>query len=142
MEQRVILPKEDEVRREVRVKRFLIFLLGLDAKRPWELVVRPFVRSRSLQQNSFLWALYEEILRKGGEELGGWTKDDLHDFFLIEHFGGEPKTLFGRKRIKPLKRSSHLNKQEFSDFIATIQRFMAERGVYLDDPEQFRARAA
>jgi hypothetical protein len=51
VEQRVILPKEDEVRREVRVKRFLIFLLGLDAKRPWELVVRPFVRSRSLQQN-------------------------------------------------------------------------------------------
>ena len=48
--------------------------------------------------------------------MGGWTKDDLHEFFLIDHFGENLK-LFGKKRLKPMRRSSRLNKMEFADFV-------------------------
>lgn len=136
MDYRIPLPVEDAVRREIRAKKVATYLSGLDPKKPWEVVVRPYVRKRSLPQNSYLWSIYEYILKRGGEDLGGWTKDDLHEFFLIEHFGGETRELFGRKRIKPLNRSSRLNKQDFTDLLETICRFMAQRGMCIPTPEE------
>jgi hypothetical protein len=95
-------------------------------------------RRRSADQNALLWALYDDVLERGGESLAGWTKEDLHSFFLIEHFGADTIEIYGRKRLKPKHRSSSLTKTEFSDFIDHIVRFMAEHGVVLDlpgDPE-------
>jgi len=86
---------------------------------------------RSPSQNDKLWAIYDEILKVGGEAMAGWTKDDLHEFFLQNHFGSEVKTLFGVKKRRPLRRSSKLSKIEFADFIESIYRFMAEQGVYI-----------
>lgn len=70
-----------------------------------------------------------------GEAMRGWTAADLHEFFLIDHFGSEVHELFGKKRLKPLRRSSRLSKMEFADYIDHIQRFMAERGVFIPDPD-------
>ena len=89
---------------------------------------------RTNDQNALLWSLYEDILRMGGESLRGFTKDDLHEFFLIDFFGSETKELFGRKKLKPLKRSSRLTKMEFSDYVEHIVRFAAERSIILQLP--------
>jgi len=96
---------------------------------------------RTNDQNALLWSIYEDILARGGEELRGFTKDELHEFFLIDYFGAETKELFGRKKLKPLKRSSRLTKMEFSDFVEHIVRFMAEKGVVVDLPgdEEFKS---
>lgn len=89
---------------------------------------------RTNDQNALLWSLYGDILRLGGEQLAGFTKDELHEFFLIDYFGSETKELFGRKKLKPLKRSSRLTKSEFSDYVEHIVRFAAERGIVLSLP--------
>ena len=89
---------------------------------------------RTNDQNALLWSLYEDILRMGGESLRGFTKDDLHEFFLIDFFGSETKELFGRKKLKPLKRSSRLTKMEFSDYVEHIVWFAAERSIVLQLP--------
>lgn len=89
---------------------------------------------RSTDQNALLWALYEDILRMGGETLGGWTRDDLHEYLLGEHFGWEVREAFGAKRQKPMRRSSRLTKTEFSDYIAFIVQRMAEHGIVLSLP--------
>jgi hypothetical protein len=89
---------------------------------------------RSNDQNALLWSLYEDILKLGGEPLAGFTKDELHEFFLIDYFGSETKELFGRKKLRPLKRSSRLTKMEFSDFVEHIVRKMAEQGIVLKLP--------
>jgi hypothetical protein len=86
---------------------------------------------RSVDQNAKLWAIYDDILKLGGEDMAEWTNDDLHEFFLIEHFGHEVKSIFGRKKMRPLRRSSKLSKLEFADFVEHIYRFMAEKGVYI-----------
>lgn len=91
--------------------------------------------TRTLSQNSLLWAIYEEILDKGGEAVRGFDKDDLHEFFLIEHFGGEVTQLFGRKRLRPATRSSTLSKMQFSEHVEFILHFMAERGVVIETME-------
>lgn len=89
---------------------------------------------RSQQQNALLWVLYTDILKKGGEVLRGWTKEDLHEMFLIEHFGSHEIRLGKRRRLKPNRRSSKLSKLEFSDFVDFIVRYMAEQGVVLRLP--------
>lgn len=91
--------------------------------------------TRTLNQNSLLWAIYEEILAKGGAAVRGFGKDDLHEFFLIEHFGGEVNALFGRKRLRPRRRSSALSKMEFSEHVEFILHFMAEHGVVIETME-------
>lgn len=114
-------------------------LSRLPPDKPFRVEVQEHRPKRTDAQNALLWSLYEEILRKGGETLGGWTKEDLHEFFLGEHFGWVVHEGFGQRRKKPARRSSGLNKQEMTDFIDYIVRFMAERGVVLElpgDPER------
>jgi hypothetical protein len=94
---------------------------------------------RTSSQNATLWMIYQQIIETGGEDMQGFTKDDLHEFFLIDHFGGEAHELFGRKRLKPHRRSSRLTKGEFADFLDHIVRFMAERGVVLAMPGDLAA---
>jgi len=91
--------------------------------------------SRSLEQNRYLWGVcYETILEHGLKEQG-WRAEDVHEYFLGEHFGWETLEGFGRKRIRPLNRSSRLTKMEFVDFVDFIQQKAAEMGVVIPDPE-------
>lgn len=122
------------VTRDAVLGRIQGFISALSIDKAWHICVKEWKGTRSQNQNRYLWGVcYETIIREGGEAMQGWTKDDLHEFFLIEHFGHEVRELFGRKRMTPLNRSSKLSKSEFSDFVATIQRFMAERGVYIPE---------
>jgi len=90
---------------------------------------------RSDPQNRYLWgSVYPTIL--GAGKLDGWTANDLHEYLLGEHFGWELVEGFGRKRQRPVRRSSRLNKQEFSDYIAFIQQRMSEHGIYVPDPNE------
>lgn len=90
--------------------------------------------TRSLEQNAYLWGVcYPMILSTG--ELEGWRKEDLHEYFLGEYFGWETLEGLGRKRLRPLNRSSKLSKMEFADFVAFIQQKMAEIGIVIPDPE-------
>jgi len=89
---------------------------------------------RSSPQNALLWALYEDAIEKGGEALGGWGKDDVHEYMLGEFFGWDKREAFGRTRLKPKKRSSRLTKTQFSEFVEFIVRRFAEHGVVLELP--------
>lgn len=91
-------------------------------------------RRRSNDQNALLWALYSDALKQGGETLGGWTTEDVHEFMLGEFHGWQRCEAFGRVRMKPLKRSSRLTKQEFGDFLEFVVRKFAEHGIVLELP--------
>jgi hypothetical protein len=60
----------------------------------------------------------------------------LHEYFLGEHFGWETLEGFGRKRLRPLKRSSKLSTAEFAAFVDFIQRKAAELGIYIPDANE------
>lgn len=90
--------------------------------------------TRSGEQNRYLWGVvYRTIIDEG--RLEGWTTDDIHEYMLGEHFGWEVVNIFGKKRQRPIRRSSKLNKQEFSDYIAFIQQKMAEVGIVIPDAQ-------
>jgi hypothetical protein len=107
----------------------------LDPAQSWQITVEAFKPKRSDQQNAFLWGVvYPSVLEGGGESLRGWTTNDLHEYFLIEAWGSEVIEGFGRKRHKPLRRSSKLTKQEFSDYLAIIEAKCAELGIHIPEP--------
>ncbi len=110
----------------------ITFLESLPKDKAWRVVVEEFKPRRSLSQNAYLFGVvYPALLA----HLDGWEADDVHEYFLGEHFGWETLEGLGRKRVKPLRRSSKLTKQEFSDYIAFIQKRAAEIGVFIPDPE-------
>lgn len=91
--------------------------------------------TRSNNQNRYLWGVvYPAILTAG--KLEGWEAIDVHDYLLGEWSGWETVEAFGRKRQRPLRRSSKLTKLEFVDFVRFIQNRMAEHGIYVPDPNE------
>ena len=120
-----------DIMRSRDIGRVVHELESLDEEREWRVTIEEKKSQRTLSQNALLWAIYTEILQRGGEAMGGWTKEDLHEFFLQNHFGSETRKIFGKRRLIALRRSSRLTKTEFSDFVESIYRFMAEQGVVL-----------
>ena len=113
-----------------------VLVRELDPAISWQVSIEAFKPKRTDQQNAFLWGVvYPSILEGGGEALRGWTKQDLHEYFLIETFGSEIIEGFGRKRHKPLKRSSKMTKQEFRDYISVIEVRCAEMGIHIPEPK-------
>ena len=124
------LPKEADLRETV-IARAVMQLRRLPGGKAFVIKVDEMKPRRTENQNSLLWALYADIVRLGGEEMRGYEKDELHEFFLGNHFGWDVRKVFGKTKHTPKRRSSGLNKQEFSDFVESILRFMALRGVAL-----------
>jgi hypothetical protein len=124
--ERIILQKGER-----SLARIVAFISALSKETAWKLEVSEYKSRRSDEQNRYLWSgVYGTIIK----HLPGWTANDVHEYFLGEHFGWETLEGMGRKRVKPIRRSSRLNKTEFKEYIEFIQRAMAERGVYIPEP--------
>lgn len=120
--------------RDAVIERVSKVLRMLDVDKDWDVLIGAHKEKRTLDQNSLLWSIYSDIIEKGGEAMGGWQNDDLHEFFLIDYFGSESKEVFGKKRLVPLNRSKNLPKAEFAKLVDHIVRFMAMKGVVIDMP--------
>lgn len=91
--------------------------------------------TRSQKQNAYLWLMYEYVLKNGGEAMGGWTKEDLHELILVEHFGANVISGFGKRRLKPKRRSSRLSVVEFMDLVDFVHLYFAGFGIVIPDPD-------
>jgi hypothetical protein len=130
MKQEAYIPATEA--RKDAIERLGRVLMALPLAR-YRVTVEEAKPTRSDPQNRYLWgAVYPTILAAG--KLDGWTANDLHEYLLGEHFGWELVEGFGRKRQRPVRRSSKLNKQEFSNFVDFIQQRMAEHGIFIPDP--------
>lgn len=110
---------------------------ALPLDKQWTVVISQHKPRRTDAQNRYLWGVcYPAILQGGGETLGGWRAEDLHEYFLGETFGWELMEGFGQKRKRPIRRSSTMNKQEFSDYVNTIQQRAAELGIVIPDASE------
>ncbi len=115
------------------LSRVLAFISSLSPSTAWVIEVKRFQRRRTCDQNAYLWGV---VYRTICEHLEGWDADDVHEYCLGECFGWQKLEGFGRKRMRPLKRSSKLSTSEFAEYIDFIQRRMAEHGIFIADPHQ------
>ena len=132
MKQEFYLPAVES--RAGAVERLGRVLLSLPLVR-YRVTIEDAKPTRSDPQNRYLWGVvYPTVL--GAGKLEGGSANDLHEYLLGEHFGWELVEGFGRRRQRPVRRSSRLNKQEFSDYVAFIQQRMSEHGIYVPDPNE------
>jgi hypothetical protein len=109
-----------------------VAMMPIDPAKPLQVEIALHKKKRTNQQNKYLFGVVYPLI---AEHLDGWHVGDIHEFMLGEHFGWVEQAGLGVTRTKPLRRSSRLTRAEFSEFVAFIQRFMAERGVFIPDPE-------
>jgi hypothetical protein len=103
---------------------------GLAPDRVWSVEVAEWKKPRTNQQNAYLWGVvYPMVLEAGGEALAGWTRDDLHEYFLGEVWGWETLEGFGKKRLRPLKRTSRMTAAEFTEYLHGIENRLMDLGI-------------
>lgn len=118
--------------REGAAKRVHDFVLAALPGKVLDVTVKERKRKRSDPQNRALWGVaYATLKRETGND-----PEDLHEFFLGEHFGWEVYDVLGQKKRRPRRRSSNLSKVEFAEFYAFIQQRAAECGFYVPDPNE------
>jgi hypothetical protein len=137
--QQFILPANRPDDRDRIAGNMARFVALLPADRAWSIEIKEHRKRRSDQQNRYLWGAVYPIFTAA---LDGWTAEDVHEYFLGEHFGWERLEGFGRVRLRPVRRSSRLTTLEFAEFVAFIQQKGAELGLYVPDPNEFEMRAA
>lgn len=138
-EQSTILPAETAETRKARVQRIAEFLARLPVEKPWEMIVRPYRRNRSSQQNRALFGHAYEIL----SDFTGHSKPELHEVFCREYFGEVRREVMGTTIIEPRRttttdetgRHSVLTTVEFSAFYEFVERKAAELGCYIPSPD-------
>lgn len=119
--------------RSAVIARISAFLALLPNGKAWNVEVKEAKSRRSDRQNRYLWGVCYPAIK---EHLQGWESEDIHEYCLGECFGWERMEGLSRPRMKPMKRSSKLSTTEFADYVAWIQRDMAQRGIYVPDPNE------
>lgn len=128
----IILPKGE---RADKVNRLCNFLSLLSTAKAWEVSVKEYHPTRSLNQNALLWRIYGQAIERGGNTLAGFTKEEIHEVMLESFAGFEKYTLLGIEKTRALQRSKDMDKMTFADFIAHVDRVLSEQGILVDMPE-------
>lgn len=129
MDATIPIPAENRERAVQRVSDYL------RAARPGKALVVTVAeqkRKRSDEQNRYWWGVVVATFCKA---LEGWSAEDVHTYLCGEHFGWERIEGLGKVRLRPIRRSSRLNKTEFAGLVAFAQQKGAEHGIYVPDPE-------
>ena len=108
----------------------------LPTDKPFAVTVEVWKKPRTNQQNAYLWGVaYPAILEGGGEALKGWSRDDSHEYMTGEFGGWQVLEGFGRKRMRPVMRSSTMTKQQFSDYLDWLSAKCADMGIVIPEPQ-------
>jgi len=89
--------------------------------------IKKYYKQRSKQQNRYYWAVIDTI----GEELG-YERTEMHETFKLTFLGAWKDT-----GLLIPKSTTKLTTIEFKDYMDTIIRFAAERGIVIPDPDTF-----
>jgi len=132
--QRFVLRSNDTTRVNV-LANAQRFLAELSASKSWRVEVCEHRERRSDAQNRYLWGVcYAELHRATGQEAEDW-----HEYMLGECYGWETVEMMGRKKLRPMRRSSKMDRKEFAEYVEFIQRRAAEHGIFIPDPDHFYA---
>ena len=119
--------------RERAVQRVADYLLAALPGKELVVTVAERKRRRSDEQNRYWWGV---VVQTFCQHLDGWTPEDVHTYLCGEIWGWERIEGLGKARLRPVKRSSRLNKVEFAEMVARAQQIGAEHGIYIPDPNE------
>lgn len=137
MNQPVVLP-----RGRPDNNRLMRAIQALPLDKPFEVIVRPYKAKRSDSQNAALWGHAYKVL---GEFMGLQGDEEmqlLHRQLCSLYFGTAERLVMGERVTVPKRTTTRnefgqrdvLNKVQFADFFAFVQRKAAEAGCIIADP--------
>jgi hypothetical protein len=103
--------------------------------------VKEFRKDRSSPQCRYLNGVAYKLL----SDATGYERDDISEYLCIAYFGGREKKVPGRRTVEvPLRTTttdadghrSLLTTQEFEDYVAFVQRFGAQHGIFIPSPNE------
>ena len=106
------------------------YLQLLNITEPIEVVIKPYKRNRSQEQNRLYWKWVDII----GKELG-YEKDEMHDILVFKFLGMVDKEIDGKK-FEQLAETKKLKVGEMSDYLNSIERWVGELGIRLPAMER------
>jgi hypothetical protein len=121
--------------------KLVAFLSALSAAKAWRVEITELRLTRSIQQCRYL----NGVAYKALSNATGYERDDISEYLCGEYFGWRDKKVPGKRIVQvPVRTTttnergmrSVLSKVEFVDYVAFVQRFGAEHGIVIEDPEQ------
>lgn len=119
--------------REAAAQRIAAYVLAALPGKELVVTVAEKKRRRSDEQNRYWWGV---VVKTFTDRLDGWEPEDVHTYLCGEWSGWDRVEGLGKTRVRPIRRSSKLNKVEFAELVATAQRIGAEHGIYVPDPNE------
>lgn len=138
--QRFILHADNQKLRQDVEANCVRFLRMLPTNKAWRIEVSPHSRSRSSDQCRYLNGVVYAVI---GDALG-FERDDISEYLCGTYFGWREKPLPGNRTASvPIRttttdadgKRSVLSVKEFADYVDFCQRFAAEHGIFVPDPE-------
>lgn len=126
------------LRTPVEVERALTVLMGLtiDAKHPWEVVIRHYKLKRTLQQNKRYHAVCTEIAEQLMPEGRPYSEETWKEHFKRTFIGtNETPMPDGTVFISGISTTT-LNTGKFAVFMTKIDAYASERGVIFMETRQ------
>lgn len=126
---------------------------GAEAVRTFLLAMRPgkrvlveiceYRKKRSNEQNRYLNGVAYKLL---GDSTG-YERDDISEYLCGTYFGWKDKRVPGKRIVQVPVRTTSTNEEgsyaplttlEFAEYVAFVQRFGAEHGINIPDPDPSR----
>lgn len=131
--------------RERVAEQIAVFVRALDAAKAYRVTVEAATIPRTSQQNRYLWGVAYKLIA----DAVGYEVDEVAEYLCGYMWGWTekrvPKKPSNPEGIEsvPIRttttdadgKRSVLNKHDFADYVAFVQRFGAKHGVHIPDPD-------
>lgn len=119
------------------IRRSVIGLIeALDISRPWQVLIEPVKKRRSLNQNALYWKWVGIIASDTGNDA-----DDVHETLKDKFMVPREVEIFGEKRM--VRTTAKMSTGDFKDYMDKVYMFsVSELGLLLPLPEELGRDAA
>lgn len=118
---------------------------GLPIEKAWKVEISPYRKTRSNEQNRYYWGVIIHTL----SEATGYEPDDIHEYICSLFFGVKEKRVPKSQNfpsgimVVPIRTTTRdengepdtLGTVPFMALVDFCQRFGAEKGIYIPDPD-------
>ena len=104
-------------------------ILDLDLEKPWDITIKPYVKKRSLDQNSLMHMWEQQIADETGN-----SKNAVHQRMMEEFLSPYQKIVMGK--MTEYYTTTKLSTAEMSNYLDNIHSFAAAWGIHLPLPEE------